>query len=169
MDARFVTGGFVELGPAAVWLRMRQPLVDDEPPSPLVRALVAADTGNGVSAELDFHRYLFINTELTVHLTREPEGEWVCLDAVTRTGPQGVGLSESRPRRHARALRPLRPDALRARAMRRSATCFMPPRTVHLPVAAPPARRSRPHATSIRHSAPFCDGRPPPSMTASGG
>ena len=95
MDARFVTGGFVELGPAVVWLRMRQPLVDDEPPSPLVRALVAADTGNGVSAELDFHRYLFINTELTVHLTREPEGEWVCLDAVTRTGPEGVGLSES--------------------------------------------------------------------------
>ena len=95
MDARFVTGGFVELGPAVVWLRMRQPLVDDEPPSPLVRALVAADTGNGVSAELDFHRYVFINTELTVHLTREPEGEWVCLDAVTRTGPEGVGLSES--------------------------------------------------------------------------
>ena len=95
MDVRFVTGGFVEPGPAVVWLRMRQPLVDDEPPSPLVRALVAADTGNGVSAELDFHRYVFINTELTVHLTREPEGEWVCLDAVTRTGPEGVGLSES--------------------------------------------------------------------------
>ncbi len=95
MDVRFVTGGFVERGPAVVWLRMRQPLVGDEPPSPLVRALVAADTGNGVSAELDFRRYVFINTELTVHLTREPEGEWVCLDAVTRTGPEGVGLSES--------------------------------------------------------------------------
>jgi Thioesterase-like superfamily len=95
MDARFVSGGFVEPGPAVVWLRMRQPLVGSEPPSPLVRALVAADTGNGVSAELDFRVHLFINTELTVHLFREPEGEWVCLDAVTRTGSAGVGLSES--------------------------------------------------------------------------
>ena len=95
MDARFVSGGFVESGPAVVWLRMRQPLVGGEPPSPLVRALVAADTGNGVSAELDFREHLFINTELTVHLFREPEGEWVCLDAVTRTGSEGVGLSES--------------------------------------------------------------------------
>ena len=94
--------------------------------------LVAADSGNGVSAELDYHRYLFINTELTVHLTREPEGEWVCLDAVTRTGPQGVGLSESvladTRGRFGRSAQTL----LRARAMRRSATCFMPPRTVHL-------------------------------------
>ena len=95
MDVRFLSGGFVDLGPAVVWLRMRQPLVAGEPPSPLVRALVAADTGNGVSAELDFHAYVFINTELTVHLFREPEGEWVCLDAVTRTGAEGVGLSES--------------------------------------------------------------------------
>ena len=74
---------------------MRQPLVDGEPPSPLVRVLVAADSGNGVSAALDYRRYLFINTELTVHLTREPAGEWVCLDAVTRPGTLGVGLAET--------------------------------------------------------------------------
>ena len=95
MEARFVSGGFLETGPAVVWLRMRQPLVAGEEPTPLVRALVAADTGNGVSATLDFRRYVFINTELTVHLVREPVGEWVCLDAVTRTGAAGVGLSET--------------------------------------------------------------------------
>jgi hypothetical protein len=95
MDYRFLEGGFVEPGPAVVWLRMRQPLVAGEPPSPLVRVLVAADSGNGVSAALDYRRFLFINTELTVHLTREPAGEWVCLDAVTRPGAHGVGLAES--------------------------------------------------------------------------
>ncbi len=95
MDYSFVTGAFLEPGPALVWMRMRQPLVDDEPPSPLVRVLVAADSGNGVSAALDYRRFLFINTELTVHLVREPAGEWVCLDSVTRTGERGVGLAET--------------------------------------------------------------------------
>ena len=95
MDYRFLSGGFVEPGPAVVWLRMRQPLVAGEAPSRLVRVLVAADSGNGVSAALDYRRFLFINTELTVHLTREPAGEWVCLDAVTRPGTHGVGLAES--------------------------------------------------------------------------
>ena len=74
---------------------MRQPLIEDEPDSPLTRVLVAADSGNGVSAALDYRRWLFINTELTVHLVREPAGEWICLDAITRAGPEGVGLAES--------------------------------------------------------------------------
>jgi len=95
MDYRFVAGAFVEPGPATVWMRMRQPLVEGEPTSPLARVLVAADSGNGVSCALDFRRFLFINTELTVHLTREPAGEWVCLDAVTRPGTLGVGLAEA--------------------------------------------------------------------------
>jgi Thioesterase-like superfamily len=95
MDYRFLDGGFTEPGPARVWLRMRQPLVAGEPTSPLARVLVAADSGNGVSAALDYRRYLFINTELTVHLIREPAGEWVLLDSVTRVGPHGVGLSET--------------------------------------------------------------------------
>jgi hypothetical protein len=95
MDYRFVTGAFTELGPAQVWMRMRQPLVAGEPITPLDRVLVAADSGNGVSAALDYRRYVFINTDLTVHLVREPAGEWVQLDSVTRVGPHGVGLSET--------------------------------------------------------------------------
>ena len=95
MDYRFLAGSFLEPGPATVWMRMRQPLIAGEPVTPLARVLVAADSGNGVSAALDFRRHLFINTELTVHLTREPAGEWVCLDAVTRPGTLGVGLAEA--------------------------------------------------------------------------
>ena len=74
---------------------MRQPLVAGEEPTPLQRALVAADVGNGVSAVLDCRRYLFINVDLTVHLERMPEGEWVCVDAVTLPQPSGIGTAES--------------------------------------------------------------------------
>jgi hypothetical protein len=96
MDMRFVEGTFTEPGPAVVWMRMRQPLVAGEPTSPLARVLVAADAGNGVSAGLDYRRFVFINTELTVHLLREAAGEWICLDAQTRFGAPGLGLAESR-------------------------------------------------------------------------
>jgi Thioesterase-like superfamily len=95
MECRFLAGGFVEPGPATVWLRMRQPLVSGEEPSPLQRTLVAADVGNGVSANLDYRRFLFINVDLTVHLERMPVGEWVCVDAVTLPQPNGLGTAES--------------------------------------------------------------------------
>jgi hypothetical protein len=89
----FVRGGFRQPGPATVWMRTRVPLVDGEEPTPLQRVLVAADSGNGVSAALDWRTHHFINTELTVHLMRPLEGEWVCLDAVTRV--DGLGLAET--------------------------------------------------------------------------
>jgi hypothetical protein len=48
-----------------------------------------------VSRVVDFDRYLFVNTDLTVHLHREPEGEWVLLDARTLLEPHGAGLARS--------------------------------------------------------------------------
>lgn len=95
MEVRFVSGEFLEPGPATVWLRMRQPLVAGEEPTPLQRTLVVADVGNGVSASLDFRRFLFINVDLTVQLERMPEGEWICCDAVTLPQGNGVGTAES--------------------------------------------------------------------------
>ncbi len=95
MEYRFVSGAFMEPGPAVVWMRMKVPLVAGEQPSPLTRVLAAADSGNGVSTALDWQRYLFINVDLSVHLHRMPEGEWVCLDAVTRPEGHGVGIADT--------------------------------------------------------------------------
>ena len=95
MEYRFVSGRFLDQGPATVWMRMRDPLVAGESPSPLQRVLIAADSGNGVSATLDWSRYLFINVDLSVHLHRLPAGEWVCLDAITIPEPTGVGLADT--------------------------------------------------------------------------
>ena len=95
MEYRFVSGSFRELGPAAVWMRSRRPLVAGEQLTPLQRTLLVADTGNGASATLDLERYIFINVDLTVHLHRLPAGEWVCLDAITVPEPSGVGLADS--------------------------------------------------------------------------
>jgi len=96
MEYRFTQGAFMEAGPATVWMRMDVPLLPDQDPTPLQRVLAAADSGNGVSAALDWDRFLFINVDLTVHLHRMPEGEWVCLDAVTLPEPNGVGMADTR-------------------------------------------------------------------------
>jgi hypothetical protein len=95
MDIRFVGDTSFGLGPALAWFRLTRPLIDDEPPSALARTLAAADFGNGVSRAVDFEDYLFINTDLTVHLHREPAGEWVLLDARTRLEPNGAGVAHS--------------------------------------------------------------------------
>jgi hypothetical protein len=95
MEIRFAGGTTFDKGPALAWFRLAMPVVAGERPSPLARVAAAADFGNGVSRVLDFERYLFVNTDLTVHLHREPVGEWVQLDAITRVEPEGRGLSSS--------------------------------------------------------------------------
>ncbi len=83
------------LGPARVWMRLRHPLLPDEPASSLARLAATADFGNGVSAALPFADYLFINADLTIHLQRPPRGEWIGLDARTLLASGGSGLAES--------------------------------------------------------------------------
>jgi hypothetical protein len=95
MDWRFLRGSFREPGPAVAWLRMNVPLVPGEEPSPLVRVLVAADSGNGVSCALDPRDYLFVNTDLNVFLHRVPEGEWIGMDSKTILDPSGAGLADT--------------------------------------------------------------------------
>lgn len=91
-----IAQGVAFRGPSAVWFRLRHPLVAGEAPGPIERVAVAADSGNGVSAILDFHRYIFVNSDLTINLLRQARGEWVCIDARTLLGPDGGGLSEAR-------------------------------------------------------------------------
>jgi hypothetical protein len=95
MEWRPVGGSWGSPGPAAVWSRMRYPLVPGEEPGPLERVLATADSGNGISWELDLTEWHFINPELTVHLHREAAGEWICLDAQTTISPGGAGLATS--------------------------------------------------------------------------
>jgi hypothetical protein len=94
VEVRYVRGDWGP-GDAFVWIALRRPVVAGEEPSPLQRALAAADFGNGVSAVLDWERFAFINPDLTVYLEREPAGDWIGLDARTRLGPDGTGMAES--------------------------------------------------------------------------
>ena len=95
MEARFARGAIGQ-SPVAAWMRMKIPLLPGEKPSPFVRTVIAADSGNGVAQVVDYDRFTFINADLTVTLLRRPKGEWICLDAHTMATKDGVGLSDTR-------------------------------------------------------------------------
>jgi hypothetical protein len=96
VEMRFTKGYFRDRGPATVWMRLCQPVVEGEEPTPTQRLAAVADFGNGVSSVLSWDRFLFINPDLTIHLARPPVGEWTCLDAQTvLASGTGVGLAES--------------------------------------------------------------------------
>jgi hypothetical protein len=94
MEMRWLSDPWA-LGPGRVWMRLRHPLLAEEPLSSLARLAASADFGNGISAALPFDRFLFINADLTIHLQRPPRGEWIGLDARTLLHEGGTGLSES--------------------------------------------------------------------------
>ncbi len=87
--------GTIFQGPCAIWFRLRHPLVLGEKPSEYQRTAVAADSGNGISAILDFRRFSFINSDLTINWLRQPRGEWICMDSKTWIGDNGCALAES--------------------------------------------------------------------------
>jgi hypothetical protein len=95
MEVRFARGAFADVGPAFAWFRLRAPLIAGEQPTPLQRLAAAGDFGNGIATAVSWATHVFINPDLTLYVERLPEGEWVGLDAITRVGDAGIGVSDS--------------------------------------------------------------------------
>ncbi|MCW3015568.1 MAG: thioesterase family protein [Solirubrobacterales bacterium] len=95
MELRYLSGSVNENGPALAWLRLVRNLVDAEAPVPAARVCAAADFGNGISRVVGFDTHVFVNTDLTITLLREPVGPWVLLDATTHIDASGVGWAAS--------------------------------------------------------------------------
>jgi hypothetical protein len=91
-----VRGGFLKLGPGAIWYRIDRPIVEGAAVSQMMRAVVAADFCNGTSSVLDFEKWTFLNADLTVSLSRAPVSDWILLDAETWIGPDGAGIATGR-------------------------------------------------------------------------
>jgi hypothetical protein len=66
IEWRWEQGAFDRPGPASVWARVRLPLVAGEALHPLDRALILADSANGISAVLPQDRWLLCSLRLGV-------------------------------------------------------------------------------------------------------
>ena len=95
MEIRFVEGAFREIGPSIAWFRLRAPLLAGAPAHPRDLVVAAGDFGNGIAPALSWEEHVFINPDLTVHVEREPDDEWVALVAQTRVSRGSVAVAES--------------------------------------------------------------------------
>lgn len=93
MEHRMAQGSSTTPGPAAAWFRLTVPVVRGQRTSPAMRAVAAADFGNGLSWVLNPQRYLFANPDISLHLHRPPEGEWIGLMSQTQVDGGGAGTT----------------------------------------------------------------------------
>ncbi len=94
VEMRQAEGEFDQAGPGAVWMRILTPLVAGERLTPLLRAVISSDHGNGISSALPTS-WVFMNADLNVHLLRMPTGEWVGLRSVSWFADLGRGVAHS--------------------------------------------------------------------------
>jgi len=79
--------------PAECWARPVVDLVKGETMAPMQRLFAVADIANGMGSRLAVTEWLFLNTDLVVHVHRIPQGEWIGVRAETHYGRDGVGAS----------------------------------------------------------------------------
>lgn len=98
-EHRMIEGSWDDPGPVRVWIRLVSQIVAGEIPTGVQRAAAAADFGNGVSSALPYEDFLYINPDLTVHLARPPQGEWIGMVTHSVYGTDaastGAGYAES--------------------------------------------------------------------------
>ena len=82
-------------GRGRCWLRSDRVLVAGVDTTPVAHFLRLVDTANGVATRVSPRDWAFPNTDLTVHLHRNPAGEWIGLDTSVSFGSTGVGLTSS--------------------------------------------------------------------------
>lgn len=81
-------------GEAAVaWMSPLTPVVDDEETTALQRLALVVDSANGIGAALDPQKFVFMNTDTSVHLHRLPVGSDFALRARGSIGPDGIGAT----------------------------------------------------------------------------
>jgi hypothetical protein len=96
LELRRVAGRQGSGVPAVAWGRLTLPLVEGESTSPLARLACLGDFTSGLANYADYRRYLSPNADLSYHLVRHPEGDWLGLDANTVVGDDGIAQSQAR-------------------------------------------------------------------------
>ncbi len=83
----------LDQGSAVVWLSPLAHLVDTEEMTQAQRLALVVDCANGAGAVIDPQRFVFMNTDTTMHLHRIPVGNDFALRARGSIGPDGIGVT----------------------------------------------------------------------------
>ncbi|NVO57144.1 thioesterase family protein [Rhodobacteraceae bacterium B1Z28] len=94
VDVAYPKDGNQGPGPKTIWMRAPQ-LLDGEQQSPIQSLCPLADCGNGISWNVPPTEMGFMNTDLSVHIHREPVSDWLASESVSHWQPSGIGMSQS--------------------------------------------------------------------------
>lgn len=94
-ETRLESGGLEVPGPGVVWARLSGEILPGVAISPFVQLAMAADFGSGTSSFVDWRAWSFANVDISLHLTRMPQGEWVRVAAETRSAGNGLAVVHS--------------------------------------------------------------------------
>ena len=82
-------------GRSTAWISTPLALVDGEEVSALARWIGLVDVVNGVAVRATPGTWTFPNLDLTVHLLRQPGGDWIGMDTTVAFGPTGQGITSA--------------------------------------------------------------------------
>ena len=94
VEFRFVTSRAAS-EPHIAWTRIPVPLLPDVPLTPAVRAAGTADFANYFGNLARDDGTAFINADITLHLHRDPVGEWICMAVASRHSVNGVSIVDA--------------------------------------------------------------------------
>jgi hypothetical protein len=79
-----------------LWIRLLLPVVEGTAVTGTEQAAVAADYAQvATSTRLPFAEWSFVNSELTMHLAREPQGQWVAIACDAVVADVGAGFTSA--------------------------------------------------------------------------
>lgn len=95
VELRIVSGSTEESGPGIMWHRLLSPLVAGEPTSPFAAVATLSDLAAATAWQYSPNGTSFINSDVTMQLTRLPIDGWLCLDAANEAAGHGIGLNHA--------------------------------------------------------------------------
>lgn len=89
-------GGFHQPGPGAQWVLLDTDVVAGHPLTPLERVAMVADFGSSTAPLVSPRDWTFANLDISAHLTRLPQSEWILLDSTSTSAANGIGVVHTR-------------------------------------------------------------------------
>lgn len=90
---RPVSGGMGQFGPKRTWMKELRDLIEGVPLTPFVRVAGAADFASPF-ANMSDKGLGYINSDVTLYLSRLPATEWVGFEVVNHQAADGVAIGE---------------------------------------------------------------------------
>lgn len=91
-----IAGDGRTVGPGAAWVRIVTPMIAGVDLTSLARVAAAGDFGTSIAPPAAFEDWTAANLDLTLHLSRVPEGDWLLVDARNELAGNGVGMIHMR-------------------------------------------------------------------------